>query len=219
MLSRYRDDVRAWSDPVGRGLFRLRLRPNHLTVMGLTVSLLAAVAFIAGHTRGAGLLLILAGLFDLFDGSLARASGQVTEFGAFLDSVIDRYSDLVVLLGIVVLFAQRPHARGAVIAMAGLVGTVMVSYTKARAESIGIACNVGVMERPERMICLIAGALLNLLEPALWVLAVLANLTAIQRILFTRRATRAAALLSAGLAVLLVAGPACAEGPGTGDAG
>ena len=106
MLGRYRDDVRAWSDPVGRVLFRLRLRPNHLTVMGLAVSLLAAAAFIAGHTQSAGVLLILAGLFDLFDGSLARASGQVTAFGAFLDSVIDRYSDLVVLLGIVVFFAR-----------------------------------------------------------------------------------------------------------------
>ena len=130
---------------------------------------------------------MLAGLCDLFDGSLARASGQVTAFGAFLDSVIDRYSDLVVLLGIVVLFARTPNARGALVAMAGLVGSVMVSYTKARAESIGIECNVGFMERPERMICLIAGALLDLLEPSLWVLAVLANVTALQRIVFTRR--------------------------------
>ena len=114
----------------------------------------------------------------------------MTPFGAFLDSVIDRYSDLVVLLGIVVLFARTPNARGALVAMAGLVGSVMVSYTKARAESIGVECNVGFMERPERMICLIAGAVLDVLEPALWVLAVLANLTALQRIVFTRRIMR-----------------------------
>ncbi|OLC36160.1 MAG: hypothetical protein AUH81_08680 [Candidatus Rokubacteria bacterium 13_1_40CM_4_69_5] len=205
--------MRAWTDPIGHALFRLRLRPNHLTVAGLGVSLLAAAAFVAGRTRTAGLLLILAGLFDFFDGSLARASGQVTPFGAFLDSVIDRYSDLVVLLAIVVLFARMPHTRGAIIAMAGLVGSVMVSYTKARAESIGIECNVGVMERPERMICLIAGALLGLLEPALWILAVLANLTAIQRIAFTRRAIRDSARLSIGAALLsgvLVAAPAAA---------
>src|SRR5581483_7649802 len=131
MLSRYRESVRAWTDPVGRVLFRLRLRPNHLTLAGLGVSLLAAAAFVAGRTRLAGVLLLLAGLFDFFDGSLARVSGQVTPFGAFLDSVIDRYSDLVVLLGIVVLFARTPHARGAILAMAGLVGSVMVSYTKA----------------------------------------------------------------------------------------
>ena len=206
MLSRYRDTVRAWTDPIGRALFLMRLRPNHLTLLGLGVSLLAAAAFVSGHTRLGGVLLLLAGLFDFFDGALARVSGQVTPFGAFLDSVIDRYSDLVVLLGIVVLFARMPHARGALVAMAGLVGSVMVSYTKARAESIGVSCDVGVMERPERMICLIAGALLDLLEPALWVLAVLANLTALQRIVFTRRVTRDAtavrALLCAGLALV-----------------
>src|SRR5882762_2377741 len=204
MLGRYREPVRGWIDPIGRVLYhRLHLRPNHLTLIGLGVSLLAATAFGAGRIRAGGFLLILAGLCDFFDGSLARASGQVSAFGAFLDSVIDRYSDLVVLLGIVVLFAQMPHARGAVVAMAGLVGSMMVSYTKARAESIGIKCTVGMMERPERMICLIAGALLDLLEPALWVLAILSNLIAIQRIAFTWRATRDTAIFR----VLVFAGP------------
>src|SRR5262249_11693129 len=188
MLGRYRDTIRSWSDPVGRRLFRLRLRPNHLTVIGLVVSLFAASAFIAGHLRSAAFLLIAAGLCDLLDGALARASGQVTAFGAFLDSVIDRYSDLVVLLGIVVFFARTPNARGAVVAMAGVVGSVMVSYTKARAQSIGVDCTVGMMERPERLLCLIAGGVFDLMEPALWVLAVLSNVTALQRILFTRRA-------------------------------
>src|SRR2546430_5616752 len=195
MLGRSREPARAYTDPVGRALVRLHLRPNHLTVLGFGVSVLAASAFVAGQLKSAGLLLIVAGLCDFFDGAVARVSGQVTTFGAFLDSVIDRYSDLVVMLGIVVLFARTPHARGAVVAMAGLMGSMMVSYTKARAESVGVTCTVGLMERPERLICLIAGALLNLLEPALWVLAVLSNLTALQRIAFTRRATRDAALL------------------------
>src|SRR5262245_28368593 len=215
MLGRYRETVRHWSDPVGRVLFRLRLRPNHLTLIGLVVSFFAAGAFIADHLRSAGLLLVLAGLCDLFDGSLARASGQVTAFGAFLDSVIDRYSDLIVLLGIVVLFARTPNARGALVAMAGLVGSVMVSYTKARAESIGVECNVGVMERPERIICLVAGAVLDLLEPALWVLAVLSNLTAVQRILFTRRVMTESAVwrLALVLPTLLLAPLAVAAEP------
>ena len=209
MLGRYRQPLRAWIDPIGLVLYRrFRLRPNHLTILGLGVSLLCAAAFITGRTRTAGLLLILAGLCDFFDGSLARASGQVSAFGAFLDSVIDRYSDLVVLLGIVVLFAQMPHARGAIVAMAGLLGSMMVSYTRARAESIGVRCTVGVMERPERMICLIAGALLDLLEPALWVLAILSNLTAIQRIAFTWRATRDAALLRTLVFVAVLLAPA-----------
>jgi peptidoglycan lytic transglycosylase len=214
VLTRYRDSLRIWTDPVGHLLFRLKLRPNHLTVCGLGVSLLAAACFVTGSVRAAGALLLLAGLFDYFDGSLARASGQVTPFGAFLDSVIDRYSDLVVLLGIVVLFARTPHARGAVVAMAGLVGSVMVSYTKARAESIGVECNVGVMERPERMICLIAGALFDLLEPALWVLAILANLTALQRIAFTRRTMRDAAIVPLAVAALCASSAAWAAPAG-----
>jgi soluble lytic murein transglycosylase len=215
MLSRYRESVRAWSDPVGRALFRLRLRPNHLTMCGLLVSACAGAAFVFGQVRLAGLLLILAGLFDLFDGSLARASGQATTFGAFLDSVIDRYSDIVVMLGIVVLYARQPHARGALVAMAGLAGSVMVSYTKARAESIGVTCNIGMMERPERLICLIAGALLGLMEPALWVLAILANLTALQRIIFTRRMLLERSALRLGVAapVLLLAATAAASPP------
>ena len=194
MISRYREAARVWSDPVGRSLVRLHLRPNHLTLIGLGVSLVAAAAIVTGHIRTGGVLLVIAGLCDFFDGSLARASGMVTPFGAFLDSVIDRYSDIVVLLAIVVLFARTPHTRGALVAMAGLVGSVMVSYTKARASSIGVECTIGFMERPERMICLILGALLDVLEPALWVLAVLANLTALQRIAFTWRATRPAAI-------------------------
>ncbi|MGH7353283.1 MAG: CDP-alcohol phosphatidyltransferase family protein, partial [Candidatus Rokuibacteriota bacterium] len=215
MLGRYRETVRAWSDPVGRGLFRLHLRPNHLTMLGFGVSLLAAAAFIAGQTRSAGLLLVAAGLCDLFDGALARVSGQVTAFGAFLDSVIDRYSDLVVLLGIVVFFARQPHTRGALLAMAALVGSTMVSYTKARAQSIGVECTVGLMERPERLICLIAGAVLGLLEPALWVLAILSNVTALQRIAFTRQIMNGRRVARAALvgALLIASGAAAAEPP------
>ncbi len=182
MLSRYRGELRAWTDPVGRLFFRLRLRPNHLTLCGLGISVLTAMTFASGQPRLAGVLLIVAGLCDYFDGALARISGRVTPFGAFLDSVIDRYSDLAILLGILWLFHSAGRTRGMVATMIALVGTVMVSYTKARAESIGVACNVGFMERPERMICTIAGALFGLLEPAVWVIAILGNATALHRI-------------------------------------
>jgi soluble lytic murein transglycosylase len=207
VISRYREHTRAWSEPIGRALVRLHLRPNHLTLIGLGVSLVAAAAFVTGHVRTGGLLLLLAGLCDFFDGALARASGTETPFGAFLDSVIDRYSDIVVVLAIVVLFVRIPHTRGALVAMAGLVGTVMVSYTKARAASIGVECTIGLMERPERMICLIVGALGDLLEPALWVLAVFANLTALQRIVSTWRATRDAAFVRGALVTALLLSP------------
>ena len=188
MLSHYKDRFTHWTDPVARALLGLRLRPNHLTVLGLGVSLLAAVSFARSRSLWGAVLLILAGLFDFFDGSLARLSRQVTPFGAFLDSVIDRYSDLVVLAGIVFLFWGRPLE--VLLTLLVVIGTVMVSYTKARAQAIGVACEVGLMERPERLIVLIAGGLFDLMTPALWVLAVLVNATAIQRILYTRRVAR-----------------------------
>lgn len=194
MLSQYKDRLVSWTDPVARALLRLRLRPNHLTILGFGVSVLAALAFARGRGRLAGSLLILSGLFDFFDGSLARLAGQVTSFGAFLDSVIDRYSDLVVLLGLLFFFVQAGRRLETLLMMAVLVGTVMVSYTKARAQSIGVACEIGLMERPERQLCLIAGALLDLLTPALWLLAILANLTAAQRIFHTWRITRSGTL-------------------------
>jgi len=127
----------------------------------------------------------------------ARVAERTVELSAanlFLDSVIDRYSDIAVMLGIVVLYARTPNPRGALVAMAGLAGSVMVSYTKARAESIGVECNVGMMERPERLIALIAGATFNLLTPIMALLALLTNVTAVQRILYTRRIARDTAL-------------------------
>jgi len=194
MLSRYKDRIAGCTDPFARVLLRIHVRPNHLTILGLAASVLAALAFAAGRERLAGSLLIVSGLFDFLDGSLARLSGQVTPFGAFLDSVIDRYSDLVVLLGLLLLFVRAGRSAEVLLTMAVLVGTVMVSYTKARAQSIGVECEVGLMERPERQICLVAGALLSALPLVLWVLAVLVNVTAVQRILYTRRIARSAAL-------------------------
>jgi len=194
MLSRYKDRISAWTDPLARLLLRLHLRPNQLTILGFGVSLLAALAFARSRERLAGSLLILSGLFDFFDGSLARLSGQVTPFGAFLDSVLDRYSDLVVLLGLLLLFVRAGRRAEVLLTMAVLIGTVMVSYTKARAQALGVACEVGLMERPERQICLVAGALFGLFPVILWILAILVNLTAVQRILYTRRMAGSGAL-------------------------
>jgi len=190
VLGRYKEHVARVSDPVARALLGARLRPNQLTVLGLFCSGLAAAAFVADYQRLGGLLLALAGALDILDGSLARVSGQVSPFGAFLDSVLDRYSDLLVLAGLVVLFMGKSRVWDVVGALAALIGTVMVSYTRARAESVGVQCRVGFMERGERLLALIVGALLDLLAPAVWVVAVGANVTAIHRIAHTWRATR-----------------------------
>jgi CDP-diacylglycerol--glycerol-3-phosphate 3-phosphatidyltransferase len=188
MLSHYKTSLARLGDPVARALLRARVRPNHLTMVGLGVSLVAAGALAHGRLRIGAVLLALAGLFDFFDGSLARLANCVSAFGAFLDSVVDRYSDLVVLLGVVLYYHRAADTTGVFLTMVALVGTIMTSYTKARAQSIGLACEIGLIERPERLILLIAGATFNLLTPAMIVLAVLTNLTALQRILYTRRA-------------------------------
>lgn len=190
MLGRYKEHVARVSDPVARALLGARLRPNQLSVLGLFCSVLAAAAFVLDRPRLGGLLLALAGVLDILDGALARVSRQVSPFGAFLDSVLDRYSDLLVLTGLVVLFMGRHRIWDVIGALAALMGTVMVSYTRARAESVGVECRVGFMERGERMLTLIAGALLDLLAPAVWVVAVGANVTALHRIVHTWRATR-----------------------------
>ena len=194
MLSQYKECLHGVADPVARLLLRAHMRPNQLTVLGLGVSIVAGYAFFHGRLRLAAALLAVAGLFDFFDGSVARLAGRESAFGAFLDSVVDRYSDLIVLLGIVLFYERTDGTAGVFFTMATLVGTIMVSYTKARAQSIGVPCEIGLMERPERMIVLIAGSVFQLLTPAVIALAVLTNLTALQRILYVWWAAREATL-------------------------
>jgi CDP-diacylglycerol--glycerol-3-phosphate 3-phosphatidyltransferase len=188
MLRHYKASLTRLGDPLARALLRAHVRPNHLTMVGLVVSILAAWALAHGQLRGGAVLLALAGLFDFFDGSLARLANSVSAFGAFLDSVADRYSDLVVLLGVVLYYHRAADTIGVFLTMGALVGTIMTSYTKARAQSIGVPCEIGLIERPERLIVLIAGATFNALTPAMVALALLTNLTALQRILYMRRA-------------------------------
>jgi CDP-diacylglycerol---glycerol-3-phosphate 3-phosphatidyltransferase len=187
MLRHYKASLTRLGDPVARALLRAHVRPNHLTVVGLGVSIVAAGALAHGRLRLGAVLLTLAGLFDFFDGSLARLANSVSAFGAFLDSVVDRYSDLVVLLGVVIFYHRAADTNGVFLTMVALIGTIMTSYTKARAQSIGVACEIGLIERPERLIVLIAGATFNQLTPAMIALALLTNLTALQRIFYMRR--------------------------------
>src|SRR3990172_10777640 len=144
MLSQYKRFLPRLADPVARLLLRAHVRPNQLTVLGLGVSLGVAYAFSRGHLRIGAALLVVAGLFDFFDGSLARLANSVSAFGAFLDSVVDRYSDLVVLLGVVLYYHRAADTTGVFLTMLTVVGTIMISYTKARAQSMGVACEVGL---------------------------------------------------------------------------
>ena len=185
-----------------RGLARSRINPNVLTFMGLLMNIGCGVLFGYGMFFKAGLLMILANIFDMFDGQVARLRGRVTRFGAFFDSVIDRYSDVIVFVGIMVFYARQTERHSTLlVALTGLalVGSVMISYSRARAESLDIACKVGFLERPERVVLLIIGSLtevggghplLNKMPQVLWVLAVLSHWTVVHRIYHTWRELR-----------------------------
>jgi CDP-diacylglycerol--glycerol-3-phosphate 3-phosphatidyltransferase len=168
-----------------RGLALLGFSPNFLTFLGLVINIWAAFLFAAGSFRWGGVVVIGAGLFDMVDGRVARETNQVTRFGGFFDSVLDRYSDLGVLVGLLVYYASINRNFYVVLTAIAMTGTVLVSYTRARAENIIPKCKVGFLERPERVVLIIIGALVNRMAHVLWILAVLSNITVISRMYYT----------------------------------
>ena len=173
-----------------RGLALSRIHPNVLTFIGLLINAAGAWLLARGRFFAAGLVIMLAGIFDMVDGRVARETRQVTAFGGFFDSVVDRYSDLVLLMGLLVYYASINRFFYVVLTAVVMTGSVMVSYTRARAECVIPKCKAGFMERPERIVLLIIGALFNRMAQVLWVIAVLANITVIHRMLHTWRETR-----------------------------
>jgi CDP-diacylglycerol--glycerol-3-phosphate 3-phosphatidyltransferase len=167
-----------------------RVHPNVLTFIGLLINIWAAFLFAAGKSRWAGVVLIGAGLFDMVDGRVARETNRVTRFGGFFDSVLDRYSDLAVLVGLLVYYASINRFFYVVLTAIVMTGTVLVSYTRARAENTIAKCKIGFLERPERVVLIILGALFNRMAQVLWVTAVLSNITVIQRIVYTWQETK-----------------------------
>ncbi len=179
------------------GLALTRISPNALTFIGLLINVVAACFFgfasadndQAAMFRYAGLVIIGAGIFDMVDGRVARATNQVTEFGGFFDSAIDRYSDVALFFGLLVYYARANRFFYVVLVAFVMTSSLMVSYTRARAENMIKQCKVGFMERPERIVLVIIGALWNVMAPVLWVLAVLSTITVIHRIRYTYEET------------------------------
>jgi len=161
------------------------VHPNILTLIGFVINIFAAVLFAKNLLFWAGLVVVFAGIFDMVDGEVARRTQRVTKFGAFFDSVIDRYSDMVLLLGLVVWYAKLDRIFYVGLAIFALIGSIMTSYTRARAESLIPACKVGFLERPERIVLLIIGALTDRMGAVLWVMAILSNWAVSQRIFYT----------------------------------
>ncbi len=173
--------------PLGNAVAKTGVEPNVLTLAGLLFSMTAAGAFAYGNLVYAFILLVLGSLFDVLDGAVARAQRKVTKFGGYLDSVADRYADAFVLIGIA-MYLNEHH----VLVMVVIVGSILVSYSRARAETVIDKCDVGLAERSERLIILMVATLLaiagvNLFYEALVLLAVLTHLTVLQRVLYTRK--------------------------------
>jgi CDP-diacylglycerol--glycerol-3-phosphate 3-phosphatidyltransferase len=166
-------------------LAALRVHPNILTLVGFFINIAATVLFAKGLFVWAALVVVFAGIFDMVDGEVARRTQRVTKFGAFFDSVIDRYSDVVLLLGLVIWYAKMNRMFYVGLTAMVLIGSIMTSYTRARAESLIPACKVGFLERPERIVLLVIGGLGNRMAAVLWVMAILSNWTVAQRIWYT----------------------------------
>ena len=177
-------------DSIVRGFAASGVNPNFLTFIGFGINLMAAYLFAYGYFRWAGLTIILAGVFDMTDGRVARLEGRVTPFGGFYDSVMDRYSDLCLLIGLVIYYGRINRFQYVSLVAVAMIGSVMVSYTRARAENVIPSCKVGFLERPERVVLIIIGALFDRMAPVLWLIAVLSNVTVIHRIIHTRQEAR-----------------------------
>ena len=177
-------------DAIVRGFAASGVNPNFLTFIGFGINLLAAYLFAYGYFRWAGATIILARIFDMADGRVARLEGRVTPFGGFYDSVMDRYSDLCLLIGLLIYYGRINRFFYVSLVAVVMIGSVMVSYSRARAENVIPSCKVGFLERPERVVLIIIGALFDRMAPVLWLIAVLSNVTVIHRILYTRQEAR-----------------------------
>src|SRR5664279_5399615 len=197
-----------WTSAVGRsskwllykivhGLALTKISPNALTFIGLLINVVAGFLFGYANAENqqrmflyAGLVIIGAGIFDMVDGRVARATNQVTRFGAFFDSVLDRYSDLALLMGLLVYYGNINRPFYVVLTAVVMTTSVMISYTRSRAENVIPLCKVGFLERPERVVLVIIGGLFDRMAPILWVIAVVGTITVIHRMMFTFTAAK-----------------------------
>lgn len=180
--------------PVVRWLVRVPITPNALSWFGFVVTIGAAVLIINGYLFAAGFIVLVAGFFDLLDGALARSTNRITRFGAVLDSTLDRFAEVVLLLGILVLYAKEPSLVGIIVVGFVLAGSLLVSYIRARAEAVGLVCQVGLFTRAERVIVLALGLLLSQIDYVLIIALALIGLfsfiTVGQRLFYVWRQTK-----------------------------
>lgn len=177
-------------DPIGGFLNRVGLTPNIVTALGLLGNTASGLLLALGHIWIGGLVMLMVTPLDALDGTMARLRGETSSFGAFVDSVSDRYAELIILFGLLIHFLQTGNQLAVVLVYLAAAGSVLVSYVKARAEGVGIPCDVGLLTRVERYLVLAPLLVLNLPVVAMWILAILTNFTALQRIWFVRNQAR-----------------------------
>jgi CDP-diacylglycerol--glycerol-3-phosphate 3-phosphatidyltransferase len=174
-------------DPIAAFFLKIGLTPNSVTILGVVLSVGVAVLIGMGYITWAGVLILISAPMDALDGSMARLKGISTPFGAFLDSVTDRYAEMIILGGLLFYYLQRTSLLACLLVFLAAMGSIMTSYVKARAESLGFSAKVGILTRIERVLVLAPCLLFNIPMVALWILAILGNFTALQRILFVRQ--------------------------------
>jgi phosphatidylglycerophosphate synthase len=175
--------------PLGSIAKRIPFSPNALTIAGFLITVLAAFV-IPQNIKLGGILILISGIFDMLDGMVARTKGKTSKFGAFLDSVLDRYSDAFLFLSLSYYLAANGNHTGSFLSLGTLVGAFLISYARARAEGLGESCHTGIMERPERIILLIFATLTGWIIPVLWLMLVFTHITVAQRICHFRKMTR-----------------------------
>jgi phosphatidylglycerophosphate synthase len=178
----------ALDKPLGKLARKIPFSPNSLSITGFIITLFACYILSFDLLSG-GILILVGALFDLLDGIVARTQNKMTRFGAFLDSVLDRYSDAFILLAIAYNMGSVHNSTGVMLSLGTLLGSFLISYSRARAEGIGEECKYGIMERPERLILLSIGTISGFIIPTLWALVVLTNFTVMQRIYYVWNAT------------------------------
>jgi CDP-diacylglycerol--glycerol-3-phosphate 3-phosphatidyltransferase len=177
---------------VGRAFARLGVTPNMATLIGFGLNVIVAIILASGYPRIAGVALLIASAFDMVDGAIARSTGKISTFGGFLDSTVDRYSEIVVYIGLLIwLNTTGDDHLGSLLVLVSATGALMISYARARAEAIGQKASVGLVARPERVVLLAICLILNLPLVALWILAVATHLTAVWRMIHVWRITSA----------------------------
>ena len=178
-------------DPLGTFFNRIGIMPNTMTIFGLVGNFIGAGLLATGHITWGGIVVLLMGPVDALDGTMARLRGEATPFGAFVDSVTDRYSELVIFGGLLIYFTRQENWLASALVYLAAAGSVLVSYVKARAESLDYEAKVGILTRVERYLVLAPCLVINQPLIALWVIGLLANLTALQRIYHVRKQARA----------------------------